>query len=1035
MTRMYKEWEDIDLLCKNRLKSRSHFNKYLNKEDALTYENKYSLGFKGLNGQWKFLFLKAPELSPKDFYLGEVNCDYWDDIDVPGNWQVQGYGNMHYTDLYYPFPINPPYVPTENPTGIYKRKFILESHWLKERTILRFNGVDSAFHVWVNGLEVGYSKGSRMCSEFDISQFIREGENDITVRVYQWSDGTYLEDQDMWWLSGIFRDIEIIKENKVGVRDLFITTDFDEEYKDALLKIKVSLENTTAEDLSNIKILYELIDEDFNEVLRGSLEGNKIKAFSEEELYINEKVNNPKKWCSEEPNLYHLIVTILKNEEILEMIPQRVGFRKIEVKDGNFLINGKAILLNGVNRHDYHPHMGRTVPKEVMKEDVILMKQHNINAVRTSHYPNNTYFYELCDIYGLYVIDEADLECHGFELTGKYNWITDDPHWEKSYIDRIERVVQRDKNHPSVIMWSLGNESGFGFNFEKMAQHCRKLDDTRLIHYEEDRELKIADVYSTMYTRLNRLIEIAEDEKIDKPHIICEYGHAMGNGPGGLKEYQEAFRKYKKLQGGFIWEWYDHGILTKDKEGNEFYAYGGNFGEYPHNGNFCIDGLLFPNRTPSPGLIEYKKVIEPVKFQEGDLKEGKIKITNLYDFIDLDYGLIHWSINYDDTVLSSGILEAEDIRPGEEKVINIPYKLPNSIRANTDYWLNISYRLKQDTPWAKCGHEIAFEQFLLPLAVIKERKVENGVLKVEENEAYLHIVGSNFKVIFNKIFGNMEKYFYEGKEIIENGPKLNFWRAPIDNDMYVLEDWKNKYFLHKMQQITESFSWNQEEEYKVNIEHCVHIAPPNQAWAVKAKYIYEIYSDGHIHLTTEGKNTGSEFNAPEMLPKIGLELILKKEFNKVGWYGRGPGESYSDSKLAGKFGVYRNTVEKMHTPYIYPQENGNRTDTKWVSVTNLRELGLLASCKDFMNFSIHDYTKEDLEEAKHEYELKKKDFIVLNLDYKQNGLGSNSCGQDQLPPYKLNPEDFKFQLSLIPFSNQEISDIELSKKIMHRNIE
>ncbi len=338
-------------------------------------------------------------------------------------------------------------------------------------------------------------------------------------------------------------------------------------------------------------------------------------------------------------------------------------------------------------------------------------------------------------------------------------------------------------------------------------------------------------------------------------------------------------------------------------------------------------------------------------------------------------------------------------------------------------------------PWGKCGHEIAFEQFLLPLAVTKETAAEKGILKVDEDEGYLRICGSNFKVEFNKIFGNMEKCSYEGKDVIDKGPRLNFWRAPIDNDMYVLQDWKEKYFLHKMQQITEKFSWQQEEGYKVNVQHCVHIAPPNQAWAIKANYVYEIYSDGHIQLSIEGKNIGGEYNAPEMLPKIGLELILKKKFNRVTWYGRGPGESYSDSKLASRFGIYRSSVEEMHTPYIYPQENGNRTDTKWVSVTNLRELGILASCKDFMNFSIHDYTKEDLEEAKHDYELKKKDFIVLNLDYKQNGLGSNSCGQDQLPPYKLNPEDFKFQLSLTPFSSQEISDIELSKKIMYRSIE
>ena len=1029
MARRYKEWEDISLLHESRLRSRSQFNRYSNKRAALSYENKNTLGFRSLNGQWKFLFLRAPELSPKDFYCSDFNMELWDNIDVPGNWQVQGYGNMHYTDVYYPFPINPPYVPTENPTGIYKRKFIMEEAWLEERTILRFNGVDSAFHLWINGKEVGYSKGSRMCSEFDISEYIKQGENDITVRVYQWSDGTYLEDQDMWWLSGIFRDVELIRENKTAVRDLFVIADLDKEYQNGALKVKLSLENLKDEALMDLNIGYELLDENFNEVLSGNLQCGEFKALSEKDVYIEEKVLSPKKWSAEEPNLYHLLIKLLRGNEVLEVIPQRVGFRSIELKGENFLINGKAVLLNGVNRHDYHPDMGRVVSKESMEQDVILMKQHNINAVRTSHYPNNSYFYDLCDIYGLYVIDEADLECHGFENTGNYKWITDDPKWEKSYVDRAERLVQRDKNHASIIMWSLGNESAFGVNFEKMAETCRSIDNTRLIHYEEDREVKIADIHSTMYSRLNRLIEIGESTEINKPHILCEYGHAMGNGPGGLKEYQEVFRKYNKLQGGFIWEWYDHGIRTKNEKGEEFYAYGGNFGEYPHNGNFCIDGLLFPDRTPSPSLIEYKKVIEPVKFEAEDLNAGSIRVKNLYDFINLNHGAIYWSVNYDEITLDSGILFLEEIEAGEEGIITIPYKLPKKIKANTEYWLNISYRLNKDTLWAKLGHEIAFEQFLLPLKVEDIAEPTKGVLKVEEEEASVVIKGSHFQVAFDKIFGTMSQLTYQGKNIIKEGPKLNFWRASIDNDMYVVKDWKEKYFLHKMQQVTEDFSWNTKES-SVEVTHEVHIAPPSQGWGIKAKYIYEVFGDGQIKLKVEGRTVGTEYNMPEMLPRIGLELALNREFDRVTWYGRGPGESYSDSKAAGKIGVYRKKVEEMHTPYIYPQENGNRTDVKWMAITNVRELGIIASAKDSMEFTIHDYTKEDLEEAKHEHELMRRDFVVLNLDYKQNGLGSNSCGQDQLPPYKLQLTNFSFDLTLTAFERGEVSEIELSKSLL-----
>ncbi|MBZ9685847.1 beta-galactosidase subunit alpha [Clostridium estertheticum] len=1029
MQRKIKDWENIDLLHVNRKDSRADFNGYNSMEDALTYDEVKSFGKITLDGLWKFMFLKAPELSPDNFNSIEYDASNWNDIVVPGNWQLQGYGKMHYTDVYYPFPINPPYVPTENPTGIYKRSFKLDSKWLGNRTMLKFHGVDSAFNIWVNGQPAGYGKGSRLTSEFDITSFVNQGENEITVRVYQWSDGTYLEDQDMWWLSGIFRSVELINEPYACIDDIYVVTDFDENYNDSTLKLDILCSNYNTVGIKGFSVKCSLFDMSNRDICEFEYSDIAIEKENCIKILLEKKILSPNKWTAETPYLYTLIVELEDSAgETFYSVPLKIGFRKIEVKDGNFTVNGKIIMLNGVNRHDFNPETGRTVTRKNMLDDVLLMKKHNINAVRTSHYPNHPYFYELCDIYGLYVIDETDIECHGFELTGNYNWISDNNRWEKAYVDRAVRMVKRDRNHPSIIMWSLGNESGFGSNFTAMAQACRSIDNTRLIHYEGDREAVISDVFSTMYTRLHKLEEIGKDEEGKKPHILCEYGHAMGNGPGGLKEYQEMFRKYKRLQGGFIWEWFDHGIKQKNQEGQEHYAYGGEFGDYPHNGNFCIDGLIFPSREPSPGLLEYKKVIEPISTYALDLERGIIKVKNLYDFIDLSHVDIKWNVSFDENLLDSGVIHLSDVNPGEEKEIKIPINIQKVIE-NTDYWINIKYVLNRDELWAKAGHEITFEQFKLPIFESnKYIRPVNRELEVKENGGKIIIVGSDFEVIFNKIFGCLEEYKYKGRRIIEKGPSLNFWRAPIDNDMYLLKDWKEKYFLHMMQEILEYIEYEKHSSF-VCVKIGVHIAPPNQGWAFKAVYNYTIHSNGDIVIKVEGHPFRKELNMPSIIPKIGLELFVNKELSSAAWYGKGPGESYSDSKLASTTGVYRNKVENMHTPYIYPQENGNHTDVYWMSVKDLNT-GIFVKSSSTFDFTVHDYTKEMLETARHQHEIKKADFMVLDIDYRQNGLGSASCGQDQLPKYKLSPGEFNFEVEL-SFYNEENIDLVKYSKILY----
>ncbi|MGL5346178.1 MAG: beta-galactosidase subunit alpha [Peptostreptococcaceae bacterium] len=1022
MNRKTKLWERHDLLHINRMEDSTLFYSYNNKEDAFTYDESKSNGYKLLDGEWKFLFLEAPEFSPKGFSEKEFNTEKWNDIKVPSNWQMEGYGKMHYTDLYYPFPINPPFVPTKNPTGIYKRKFVLDENWIKEKTILRFHGVDSAFELWVNGEYVGYSKGSRMQAEFDLTKFVTHKENDITVRVYQFSDATYLEDQDMWWLSGIFRSVELINNPHTHIRDIKIETDLDKDYRDSNLKIDLDLCNALSVS-KELKVNIKLFTKENNLIL-DTYKNLNLNSNSNESITFNDVIENPQKWTAESPNLYNLEITLLDNEtnEVIQLVPQRVGFRKIEVIDGNFRINGKVIMLNGVNRHDYDPEGGRTVSKENMLKDIILMKQNNINAVRTSHYPANSYLYDLCDVYGLYVISEADLECHGFELTGNYNWISNNTEWEKVYVDRVERLVQRDKNHPCIIMWSLGNESGFGHNFVSMANRCREIDSTRLVHYEGDFEAVVSDVYSTMYSRIYRLIEIGEDSIGKKPHVLCEYGHAMGNGPGGLKEHQDVFRKYDRLQGGFIWEWFDHGIKQVNENGQEYYTYGGQFGDYPHNGNFCIDGLIMPDRTPSPALNEYKKVIEPIKTEIVNLESGEVKITNLYDFIDLSHISLLWEVKANGEVLDSGKIDTLEISSGESKTIHIPYGV-KTIENNTYYYLNISYVNKEQTLYSDKNHEITKEQFELPL--YKENLyVDNleNIVKIEEDEIRLMVENDNMRVVFNKVYGFIETINQGDKEVIKTGPKLNFWRAPIDNDMYKIKDWKEKYFIHMMSHDLENFTYSRKNN-NLEVVATYYVGAVNQGWGYKVKYVYTIGTD-KIGLQISGDPERLHLESPDMIPRIGIKLDLNKEFENIMWHGKGPGENYVDSNNGCIIDVYKTTVEGMHTPYVYPQENGNRTQNKWVNLNGEDKNIFITSTSPF-EFSAHNYTLEALEEAKHNYEIEKSDFVQLNLDYKHNGLGSNSCGQDQLPEYKLTIESFEFDFeirlnSLSPIENSKI---------------
>ncbi len=1018
------DWENPGKLHINRLPARAYTFAYPDEASAKTFERGASPWFQLLNGVWKFDFAPTPQHAPEGFFAEDF-CDCgWDDLAVPSCWQMHGYGKPHYTNVQYPFTVDPPLVPTENPTGSYRREFVVPESWDGSRITLRFEGVDSAFYVWVNGKQVGFSKGSRIPAEFDVTELVRTGKNLLAVQVYQWSDGTYCEDQDMWWLSGIFRDVMLLATPQQHLRDVQVRTSFKNDYRDAVLSIRGEVINKGKEESVGHRLEAALLDASGETVAvieaKMNVGRDGVATFS-----ISHEMDTPHKWTAETPYLYTLLLTLKDAAgETVEVTPVRVGFREVKIDGCELLVNGVSIKLKGTNRHEFDTDLGRTIPLQTMIDDILQIKKHNMNAVRTSHYCNDPRWYDLCDYYGLYLIDECDLETHGFELVGWRGNVTEDPAWEAACVDRMERMVQRDKNHPSVIFWSLGNESHFGANHEAMARRTREIDPDRPIHYEGDYELATADVYSRMYTHIDDVIKIGEgtfeipNAKRDYreiPYVLCEYVHAMGNGPGGLLEYWDAIYKYPRCIGGFVWEWIDHGIRQTAENGQEYFAYGGDFGDYPNDGNFVCDGMVFPNRVPSPCLAEYKKVIEPVKVEAVDLAAGRFKVTNLYDFRDLSHLWLSWSVMENGVVRESGSMPAPEVAPHCSAEVTIP---DAACVTAGERFVNLSFTLAQDEPWAERGLEVAWGQFFLPIqsALSLALPPRGGNLAacssvaLCETSTEIRVTGADFEVVFDRVFARMSSWKSAGREMITAGPRLSFWRATTDNDRAWdnAKAWRDAgydHLLHKTLGVTAE----KLDDGAVRIRAEVRIAPPIRDSKFLCDYTYTISPDGSISIEAHGVPHG---DWGESMPRIGLTMALSVEFQDVSWFGPGPGESYPDTCQAARVGLYRAGVDELYTPYVYPQENGNRMDARWVSLTNLRGTGLLVLGSPTINFSAQRFTAEDLEKARHQYELVPRDEIILNLDYQQNGIGSASCGPGPWAQYILHPQEFRFGVVL-----------------------
>lgn len=1022
------DWENPQILARNREPTRATQVPFATREAALEGERGASPFFKLLNGQWQFHYAASPDELPDGFESETFDAEAWSSLPVPGNWQMFGYGTPNYTNIAYPYPVDPPRVPQENPVGLYRRTFHLPAAWEElepgRQVFLLFEGVDSAFTVWLNGREVGYSQGSHMPSEFNVTPHVRPGENLLVVQVFQWSDASYLEDQDMWRLSGIFRDVYLLATPGARVRDVRVRTRLDTTYTDAVLSVDVMLRNDTREPAEGLRVMASLLDAGGDPMVDQAL-GDALRLEPGKELSLAAEiaVAAPRKWSAEEPHLYTLLVSLYGPDGTLRAVHRvAVGFRQIEVAAGRLRLNGVPLVLKGVNRHEFDPDLGHAVSLESMVRDVVLMKQHNINTVRTSHYPPDSRWLDLCDRYGLYVIDEADLETHGFGYTEALNQLACDPDWERAFLDRAERMVERDKNHPCVIMWSLGNESGYGPNHDAMAAWIRRADPTRPIHYEQAGEAPVVDVVSVMYPTVEAIVRQGERTDDPRPFFMCEYAHAMGNGPGNLKEYWDAIERHPRLLGGCVWEWADHGIRQRTPTGEERFAYGGDFGDAPNDGNFCIDGLNFPDRIPHSGLIEYQKILEPVRVEPVDLAAGRVKIANRYQFASLAHLQATWSLSRDDELLEQGTLPPLDVPPGGEVTVTLPYARPIP-RPGATCWLSLRFALREATAWAPAGHEVAWTQLALPLEAPPAPRLAIAAmppLDLDEGDRELVIRGEDLRLVFDRHTGTLSALEYHGVPLISAGPRLNLWRAPTDNDVRAAQEWR-KAGLDRLQSRVDHVSCRRRSPQAIEIETQAVFGAYSLAPALTCHARYLVYGTGAVVLTTRMSPRSGLPN----LPRIGLQLRLPAGFDRFAWYGRGPHESYCDRKESARVGVYHGTVQEQFVPYIRPQENGNKTDVRWAAVTNARGMGLLAAGMPLLNVSAHHYTLDELTRARHHHELTPREETFLYLDHAQAGLGSQSCGPGPLPQHLIEPHETTFAVRLQPFCWEEASPMSL----------
>jgi len=1009
-----EDWENPAVLHAGTVDAHADFVPFPDAASALRLAPKESPRYLSLNGPWRFHWSARPADRPLDFWKPSTDVSGWKETPVPSNWMFQGYDIPIYVNMSYEFAPNPkpPFVPHDhNPVGSYRRTFTIPETWAGMDVYLHFGAVKSFFYVWVNGEKIGLSKDSKTPAEWNITKFLKPGENVLAAEVYRWSDGSYLECQDFFRLAGIERDVYLYAAPKIRIRDFEVRAGLDSRYTDG--RLGVTAELASGDGAATPSVALVLLDPAGKKVLSvkrpadAPVDGRAVVRFD---------LTLPKaaRWSAEAPSLYRLVLELIDAQgKALEAVASKIGFRTSEIKNGQLLVNGAAVLLKGVNRHEHDPLTGHVISEESMRRDVELMKQSNINAVRTCHYPNDPLWYDLCDEYGLYVVDEANIESHGMGYGPES--LAKDPAWGPAHLDRVARMVERDKNHPSVIIWSLGNEAGDGVNFENAYAWLKKRDPSRPVQYERAELRPHTDIYCPMYESIEGMLKYVA-EKQTRPLIQCEYAHSMGNSTGNLQDYWDAIESHDQLQGAFIWDWVDQGFAAKNAKGEPFWAFGGDYGPagVPSDQNFCCNGLIAPDRTPHPALSEVKQVYQFVKFRAADLAAGKIELRNRYDFTSLDRFDIEWTLAASGKIQASGKLRAPAVAPRGISVVRLP--LPRfTPEAGREYFLNVSLRAREPSPGVPQGHVVAAEQFLLPHTAGTMAAPASALppLTVEDGPRFLRVAGRDFSVRFDRLTGEMDSFVSDRHELIASGIEPSYWRAPTDNDFgnqmpRRLDVWRRASLFRKLRNLQARESGPGQAMVTV-----VYDLGRGQATQTLE---YAVGGEGRIVLRST-LDIKDETKVPE-LPRIGLKMAVPAAFDRVQWYGRGPFENYRDRKAAAFIGLYEMTAAEP-IPYVSPQEYGNRSETRWLAVRDAEGRGLLIAGDPVLEFSAHPFWPEDLTQesrgSKHPPDVQKRDFICLTLDHAQMGVGGDdSWGARIHPQYTLPAKDTSFTLTFRP---------------------
>lgn len=996
------DWENPHVFGIGKEPPRAHYLPFAQTEAA--QGNATSNLVESLNGNWKFHWVKSPELRPVDFYKPDYDVSGWKEIPVPSNWEMQGYGTPIYTNITYPFKRDFPKVTDtpddhswtaysqRDPVGSYRREFTVPENWAGHEVYLLFAGVNSAYYVWINGEKVGYSQDSRMTSEFDITHKLKPGKNTIAVEVYRWSDGSYIEDQDFWRMSGIFRDITLVARTPVHLRDFQVKTPFDAAYQNATLKLSASVQNLEHKNAA-ATLEAKLLDASGTTVFTAKRKVN-VAAGKESEFEIDQPVSGPQKWSAETPYLYKLLLTLKDAKgNVLEAIPWRVGFRQSEIKGNQILFNGKKLMIKGVNRHEFDPDLGQVMTRESMIADIKLMKQNNINAVRTCHYPNVNEWYDLADEYGLYILDESNVESHGYG-SNEVQPISNGPEYRDAIVDRLRRTIERDKNHASIIGFSMGNEAGFGENFVAAKQWAKEHHPEFFIIYEPGNSIH-GDALTPMYAKPQNIVSYYNQYGKGRPFFEIEYAHAMGNSTGNFQQYWDLFEKEPWAHGGFIWDWVDQGIRRKGPYGRDIWAYGGDFGDKPNDDNFNTNGLVLPDRTPHPGLTEVKKSYSDIKTEAVDLLAGKVRVRNKYNFATLGFVRGAWVLEENGKAIEHGDVPVGELAPGATKDIDLGLKQPE-LKPGAEYFLTVSFALAQDEPWASKGFVLAWDQFKVPYKTAETPAVDDSKLvavKLAEIPGYFVVSNDKFSVAVDRMTGSISSYNVGGRELLTAPIEPNYWRAPTDNDrgnaMIQRQGVWELASLHR----TPGLGGVKAEQIAPGVVRITSNARLAAGDAGQTN-IYTIRGDGSIDVEAHF-NPGSAHLPP--LPRFGMQARVNGELRNVEWYGRGPQENYSDRKFGSAVGLYRDKVDNLWFGYVEPQETGNRTDVRWVTLTDANGFGLKVSGFPLINFSAWPFRASELEHEKwpvnlgrkHSGEIEYSDDITLNVDYGQMGVGGD----------------------------------------------